>query len=77
MEILAGIFVLFCVGVITGYSLIFVRSHDAPKKEPAAQVMIQENHDARRAAATPSEGAKDGEKNLPGEQKSTDLPQEK
>ena len=77
MEILTGIFILFCVGVITGYSLIFVRSHDAPKKEPAAQVTMQQNQDERRASAAPSEGIKEDEKNLPPQQKSADLSQEK
>jgi hypothetical protein len=72
MAILAGIFVLFCAGVIVGESLLFVRSHEAPKKEPAPQVMMQRDQDPGKATGTSPEGAKDGKENLPPEQKPED-----
>jgi hypothetical protein len=64
MEILAGIFVLFCVGVVTGYSLLFVRSPEAPKKEPVAQVAMQQSQDPGKAAGTSPGPAKEGQENL-------------
>jgi hypothetical protein len=70
MAILAGIFVLFCAGVIVGQSLLFVRSHEAPKKEPAPQAMIQQKEDPGKAGQTSQEEGKDGKENLPPEQKS-------
>jgi hypothetical protein len=72
MAILAGIFVLFCAGVIVGQSLLFVRSHEAPKKDPAPQVMMQQKEDPGKATGTSPEGAKDGKENLPPEQKPED-----
>ncbi len=78
MAILTGIFVLFCTGVVVGYSFIFVRSHDdAPKKEAAIQVVMQENQDPGKAASTSPEGAKEGKVNLLMEQKPQDQQQEK
>jgi hypothetical protein len=68
MAILGGIFVLFCVGVVTGYSLLYVRSDEAPKKEPAAKVAMQQSQDPGKAAGTAPEGAKDDKENLPQEQ---------
>ena len=75
MVILTGIFVLFCAGVVTGYSLLYVRSHEAPKKEPAAQVAMQQSQDPGKAAGTSSEAGKDGQENLPPEQKTKDSQQ--
>jgi len=72
MVILAGIFVLFCAGVVTGYSLLYVRSNEAPKKEPAAQVAMQQNQDPGKAAETSPEGVKDVKENLPPEEKPKD-----
>ena len=69
MEILTGIFVLFCVGVVTGYSLLYVRSHEALKKELVAQVAMQQSQDPGKAAGTSPEGAKDEKEDLPPEQK--------
>jgi hypothetical protein len=69
MVILTGIFVLFCAGVVTGYSLLYVRSHEAPKKEPAAQVAMQQNQDPGKAAGTSPAPAKEGQENLPPEPK--------
>ncbi len=67
MEILTGIFVLFCAGVVTGYSLLYVRSHEAPKKEPAAQVAMQQSQDPGKAAGTSPAPAKEGQENSPPE----------
>jgi len=50
MEILTGIFVLFCAGVVTGYSLLYVSIPEAPKKEPAPQAMMQQSQDPGKAA---------------------------
>ena len=75
MEILTGIFVLFCAGVVTGYSLLYVRSHEAPKKEPAAQVAMQQSQDPGKAAGASLEVGKDGKENLPPEQKPKDSQQ--
>jgi len=72
MAILAGIFVLFCAGVIVGQSLLYVRSHEAPKKEPAPQAMIQQNQDPGKAVGTSQEEGKDGKENVPPEQKTKD-----
>jgi hypothetical protein len=76
MEILTGIFVLFCAGVVAGYSFLFVRSHEVPKKELTVQVM-QQNQDPSRTAATSPEGAKEGKENLTVEQKPEDQQQSK
>jgi hypothetical protein len=75
MVILTGIFVLFCAGVVTGYSLLYVRSDEAPKKEPAAQVAMQQSQDPGKAAGTTPEGVKDGKEISPPEQKPKDLRQ--
>jgi hypothetical protein len=72
MEILTGIFVLFCVGVVTGYSLLYVRSPEAPKKEPTAQVTMQQSQDPGKAGGTAPEAAKDVKEKLPPEEKSKD-----
>ena len=72
MEILTGIFVLFCAGFIVGQSLLFIRSDETPKKEPAPQVMMQQNQDPGKAAGTSPEGVKDVKENLPPEQKPKD-----
>jgi hypothetical protein len=72
MEILAGIFILFCAGVVTGYSLLYVRSDEAPKKEPTAQVAMQQSQDPGKAAGNSPEGVKDRKEDLPSEQKTQD-----
>ena len=69
MEILTGIFVLFCAGVVTGYSLLYVRSHEAPKKGPAPQAMMQQSQDPGKAAETSPAPAKEGQENSPPEPK--------
>jgi hypothetical protein len=75
MVILTGIFVLFCAGVVTGYSLLYVRSDEAPKKEPAAQVAMQQSQDPGKGLGITPEEAKDGKENLLSEQKPKDLRQ--
>lgn len=74
MEILTGIFVLYCAGVVAGYSFLFVRSHEAPKKVATIQVM-QQNQDPGMTSANSPEGAKEGKENLPVEQKPRDQQQ--
>jgi hypothetical protein len=69
MEILTGIFVLFCAGVVTGYSLLYVRSNEAPKKEPTAQVATQQSQDPGKAVGTSSAPVKEGQENSPAEPK--------
>ena len=72
MEILTWIFVLFCAGFIVGQSLLFIRSHETPKKEPAPQAMMQQIQDPGKAGGTYPEGGKDVKDNLPPEKKPTD-----
>jgi hypothetical protein len=75
MAILTGIFVLFCAGVIVGQSLLFYRSHEAPKKESAPQVMIQPDQEPGKAVGPYSAQAKEGQEILPPEQKPKGLQQ--
>jgi hypothetical protein len=72
MEILTGIFILFCVGVVTGYSLLFARSHEAPPKEPQKQVMVIQNQDPGRIAGTVPQGAEAGRDASPSDAKPAD-----
>jgi hypothetical protein len=75
MEILTAIFVLFCAGVIVAYSSISVRSHEAPKQETTIQVVMQQNQNSGKNAATLPEGAKEGNEKLLVEQKPQDRKQ--
>lgn len=73
MEILTAIFVLFCAGVIVAYSSLSVRSYEAPKQEATIQVVMQQNQHSGKNMATSAEGAvKEGNENLPVEQKVQD-----
>ena len=72
MEILTAIFVLFCAGVIAGYSFLSVRSHEAPKQEATIQVVMQQNQHSGKNAATSPESAKEGNESLLVEQKPQD-----
>lgn len=64
MEILTGIFILFCAGFIIGQSLLFTRSGEIPKKEPAQKVMVQRDHDQNRADGNLQEVKRDGQEDL-------------
>jgi hypothetical protein len=75
MEILTAIFVLFCAGVIAGYSFLSVRSHEAPKQEATIQVVMQQNQHSGKNAVTSPEGAKEGNESLLVEQKTQDQKQ--
>jgi hypothetical protein len=80
MTILTGIFVstvvLFCTGAIVGYSLLFVRSAEAPPKtETTIQVVMQQNQNPGKTAATSPDVATEEKAILPAEQESSDQQQ--
>ena len=73
MEILVGIFILFCAGVITGQSLLYVRSHEGPKKDPAPQAMIAPSPNRGKVVEIAPEAGRDSKGNLLTEQKPKEI----
>ena len=72
MEILTGIFVLFCAGFIIGQTLLFTRSAEPPKKESQQQVMMPRDLAQGKADKPPQERAREGQENLAQVQKQED-----
>lgn len=64
MEILTGIFVLFCVGFFIGQTLLHTRSAELPKKESQQQVMVQGSLEQGEANGACQERGREGQENL-------------